>query len=157
MLAKLKNWFMALKLWKKIVVAYFASAFVLAALNPSDSFTNTSSDTPSSQSSSTPAPTEESNLSVSQDNAVRKALNYLDSSAFSRESLIEQLEYEGFTKSDATFGVDYINVDWMEQAALKAQDYLDTSPFSRQGLIDQLLYEGFTQEQAAFGVKQVGL
>jgi hypothetical protein len=71
--------------------------------------------------------------------------------------LIDQLVYEGYSKADASFAVDYIEVDWLEQAALKAQSYLDYSPFSRQGLIDQLVYEGFTQEEAVYGVNKVGL
>jgi hypothetical protein len=95
-------------------------------------------------------------LSLGQENAVKKALSYLDFTAFSRKGLIDQLEYEGFSTKEAAFAVDYIDVDWNEQAALKAQDYLDFSSFSRQGLIDQLVYEGFTEKQAKHGVKEVG-
>ncbi|WP_425310552.1 Ltp family lipoprotein [Ammonicoccus fulvus] len=96
-------------------------------------------------------------MTVSQRQAVRKANDYLDYSAFSRKGLIDQLEYEGFSTADATFAVDNIKVDWNEQAAKKAQDYLDYSAFSRQSLIDQLEYEGFTTKQAEHGVKAVGL
>lgn len=95
-------------------------------------------------------------LSLGQQNAVKKALSYLDYTAFSRKGLIDQLEYEGFSTKESTFAVDYIDVDWNEQAALKAQDYLDYSSFSRQGLIDQLVYEGFSEKQAKHGVKAVG-
>jgi hypothetical protein len=94
---------------------------------------------------------------VSQRNAVRTAKDYLDYSAFSRKGLIEQLEYEGFSTEDATFGVDHITVDWNEQAAKAARAYLDYSGFSRGGLIDQLEYEGFTPSQAAYGVTAAGL
>lgn len=89
---------------------------------------------------------------ASQQNAVRKAQEYLAISAFSRTGLIEQLVYEGFTTADATFGVDSITVDWNLQAAQKAQEYLALSAFSQQGLAEQLLYEGFTSSQAAYGV-----
>jgi hypothetical protein len=75
---------------------------------------------------------------------------------FSRQGLIEQLEYEGFSVEDATFAVDTIVIDWNEQAALSAESYLSFSSFSRQGLFDQLLYEGFTPEQAEYGVTAVG-
>lgn len=71
--------------------------------------------------------------------------------------MIGQLEYEGFTTEQATYGADNCGADWMEQAALSAQNYLDFTEFSRQGLIDQLLYEGFTQEQAEYGVTQAGM
>ena len=119
--------------------------------------TTAPTDTPTQSALPTPPPSQAPSLTVSQDNAVRKGLAYLDYSAFSRKSLIDQLVYEGYSKADATFAVDYIDVDWMEQAALKAQSYLDYSPFSRQGLIDQLIYEGFTQKEAVYGVNQVGL
>jgi len=89
-------------------------------------------------------------------NAKDKALDYLDAMSFSRQGLVDQLLYEGFSLAEAEYGVNAIDVDWNEQAALKAQDYLDTMSFSRQGLIDQLLYEGFTQAQVEYGVNAVG-
>ncbi len=97
-----------------------------------------------------------SSNSISQENALKKAKDYLSFSAFSRQGLIEQLEYEGFSKEDSTYAVDNCGADWNEQAVEKAKSYLDFSSFSRDGLIDQLLYEGFTKEQAEYGVKQVG-
>jgi hypothetical protein len=104
-------------------------------------------------------PIEEDQLTetVNQKNARQKAEQYLDYSAFSRQGLIQQLEYEGFSAIDAEYGTDAINADWREQAALKAKQYLEYSSFSRQGLIDQLLYEGFTQKQAEYGVSTTGL
>jgi SOS response regulatory protein OraA/RecX len=89
-------------------------------------------------------------------NAAKKALDYLRFTAFSREGLIEQLEFEGFTHEEAVYGVDQSGADWNEQAALKAQSYLDYSSFSREGLIEQLEFEGFTRQQAEFGVRAVG-
>ena len=77
--------------------------------------------------------------------------------AFSREGLIEQLEYEGFSNEDATYGADNSGADWMEQAAKSAESYLDFTSFSRQGLIEQLEYEGFTEEQAIHGADSVGI
>lgn len=95
--------------------------------------------------------------SVSQRNARRKAADYLQFSAFSRSGLIKQLEYEGFSQADSTYGVDSLNADWMEQAALKAKDYMEFSAFSRSGLIEQLKYEGFSQAEAEHGADSVGL
>lgn len=105
----------------------------------------------------TPAAPAEPAMTVGQKNAVKKAEAYLEYTSFSRQSLIEQLEYEQFPTDDATFAVDHITVDWNEQAALKAKSYLDYSSFSRGSLIDQLTYEGFTPEQAEYGVTQAGL
>lgn len=89
-------------------------------------------------------------------NALSKARDYLDYTAFSYSGLINQLEYEQFSTESATYAADNCGADWNEQAAKKAQDYLDFSSFSRQGLIDQLLFEGFTQVQAEYGVTAVG-
>lgn len=88
--------------------------------------------------------------------AISCAISYLNVIAFSRESLIGQLEYEGYSHSEAVYGADHCGADWHEQAALKAADYLDVMAFSKQGLIDQLEYEGFTYEQAVYGVEQNG-
>ena len=85
------------------------------------------------------------------------AADYLDTMAFSLTGLIEQLEYEGFSNADATYGAKAINADWNEQAALAAEAYLDTMSFSRSGLIEQLIFEGFTPAQAKYGVDAVGL
>ena len=94
---------------------------------------------------------------ISQQNALRKAADYLDFSAFSRTGLIGQLEYEKYSTVDATWAVDRVTVDWNEQAALKAKDYLEFTSFSRSGLFDQLIYEGYTPAQAEYGVSQSGL
>jgi Host cell surface-exposed lipoprotein len=95
--------------------------------------------------------------SVSRDNAKEMARSYLDYAAFSRTGLIEQLEYEGFSKADATYGADATRTNWFKQAARMAADYLDYQAFSRRGLIAQLKYEGFTSAQATYGAKSVGL
>ncbi len=105
----------------------------------------------------TPVPTPEPTRTVSQQQAEQSAEDYLNYSAFSRSGLIDQLEYEGFSTADATYGVDAQNANWNAQAALMAQDYLDYSSFSRTGLIDQLIFEGFTKAQATYGVNAVGL
>jgi colicin import membrane protein len=75
--------------------------------------------------------------------------------AFSRAGLIDQLKFEGYSKTDAAAAVDSLTVDWQEQAALKAESYLDTGSFSESGLIDQLEFEGFTRAQAEFGAQSV--
>jgi hypothetical protein len=115
------------------------------------------STTPSAPATTTPppppAPTTPA-VSAGQENALRTAQDYLDYTAFSRQGLIEQLQYEGYSVEEATWAVDHLTVDWNQQAAAMAREYLDYSSFSRQGLIDQLEYEGFTPEQAEYGVAQ---
>lgn len=111
--------------------------------------------TPAPAPAPTPLPAPDG--TVSQQNALRSAENYLDFTAFSRSGLIDQLEYEGFSTADATWAVDNVTVDWFVQAAESARSYLEYTAFSRSGLIDQLIYEGFSPEQAAHGADAVGL
>jgi hypothetical protein len=94
---------------------------------------------------------------ASQQNAVQKAKDYLDYTAFSRQGLIKQLEYDSFSEADATYAVDSITVDWNQQAAKKAKDYLGYTAFSHGGLVKQLEYDGFTSAQAEYGVSAAGL
>lgn len=94
---------------------------------------------------------------LSQQNALSKASDYLDYTAFSKTGLIEQLEFEGFSNGDAKWAAERVSVDWNEQAAFKAADYLDYTSFSKSGLTDQLIYEGYTKKQAAYGVSTTGL
>lgn len=96
-------------------------------------------------------------VSVSKIQATRSAASYLRYMSFSRSGLIRQLEFEGFSNEDATYGVDQQNADWYAQAAKTAASYLKTMSFSRSGLIRQLLFEGFSQAEAEYGVNSVGL
>jgi hypothetical protein len=96
---------------------------------------------------------------ASQENAVRKAKQYLDYTAFSHDGLINQLvDAEHFSTDDATYAVDSLNVDWNQQAAKKAKQYLNYTAFSHDGLINQLIdAEKFTPSQAEYGVAAAGL
>lgn len=69
---------------------------------------NTPAETVSNESEEPTNPSEAapSNETVSQQNAVKAAKAYLDFSAFSRDGLIDQLEYEGFTTEQAVYGVE---------------------------------------------------
>lgn len=103
-----------------------------------------------------PAPAEPQ-LTVSQQNALGSAENYLSISGFSRTGLIKQLEFEGYSTDDATLAVDTVGADWMVQAERSAKNYMDVSSFSRSGLIGQLEFEGYTTEEAEHGANSVGL
>lgn len=98
-----------------------------------------------------------SNVSVSKQNALKVAKSYLDIGGFSRSGLIKQLEYEKFINDDSVYAVDNCGADWNEQAFKSAKSYLEMSGFSKEGLIKQLEYEGFTHEEAVYGVTQTGL
>lgn len=88
--------------------------------------------------------------------AVSKAISYLNYTAFSYQGLIEQLQFEGFTYEQAKYGADNCGADWYEQAIKKAISYLNYTSFSYDGLVEQLEYEGFTHEQAIYGADNCG-
>lgn len=92
-----------------------------------------------------------------QQNALRKAEQYLSFTAFSQSGLVKQLEFEKFPNEDAVWAAERVGADWNEQAAKKAKDYLEMSAFSHSGLVDQLLFEGYTPEQAEFGATAAGI
>jgi hypothetical protein len=103
------------------------------------------------------------NATVSQQNALKSAEQYLETSAFSEAGLIEQLSSEAGSKyshADAVWAVEHLEVNWNEQAVKSARQYLSTSSFSCQGLIEQLSSEAgskFTVAQAEYAANKVGL
>ena len=92
-------------------------------------------------------------LSIERINALSKAKSYLSVSAFSEKGIIEQLEYEGFSKKDAKYAAKNCGADWTQQALTKAESYLSSSSFSKKGLIEQLEYEGFEKEDAEYAAE----
>ena len=70
---------------------------------------------------------------------------------FSKKGLIRQLEFEGYSTTEATYAVNNCGANWNEQAVRVAKNYLNTMGFSKQGLIDQLIFEGFTDDEATYG------
>ena len=96
------------------------------------------------------------NTTTGNEGAVNKAKSYLKHTAFSYSGLIDQLEYEGFSHSEATYGADHCNADWDEQAVNKAKSYISHTAFSYSGMIEQLEYEGFTESQAKHGADKCG-
>lgn len=92
---------------------------------------------------------------TSQTQAIRSAESYLRLTAFSRQGLIDQLEFEGYSEDDATYAVDVVDPDWKEQALRSAESYLDFSAFSRTGLIEQLEFEEYSKEDATYAVDNV--
>lgn len=91
-----------------------------------------------------------------QSNARKSAASYLSFMGFSRSGLIKQLQFEGFSLEDSTYGVDVQGADWNTQAIKSGASYLRSSSFSRSGLIKQLEFEGFSPEQAIVGTDSQG-
>jgi hypothetical protein len=147
----------------KNVLVLGATALVFAVAGctvpSSQTYPSDTTGTPSATATAQPVPQqpEAPKLTASQQNAVETAESYIESGAFSKKGLIDQLKYEKYSTADATFAVEHINVDWNEQAAKSAASYLESSSFSKEGLVDQLKYEGFTESQARYGVRAAGL
>ena len=99
---------------------------------------------------------EDDGISIGKKNALKEAKNYLEYSSFSYEGLVDQLEYEGYSHTEAVYGADNCGADWYEQALLEAENYLDYSAFSYEGLIKQLEYEKFTHKEAVYGADNCG-
>lgn len=102
----------------------------------------------------TEATTETHTPTTGEENALSKAFDYLEYTAFSKSGLIEQLEYEGFSKKEAKYAANNCGANWKQQAVKKAKEYLANQSFSKSGLIEQLEYEGFTKSQATYGVNK---
>ncbi len=89
-------------------------------------------------------------VTVGESNALNKAFEYLDYTPFSHKGLIEQLEYEGYSYSEAKYGADNCEANWNEQALRHGRIYMEYSSFSYAGLLDQLIYEGYTNSEAKY-------
>jgi hypothetical protein len=100
---------------------------------------------------------------VSQRNALKSAQSYIGMQGFSKLGLIGQLSSsagDGYTKADATWAVEHLDVDWSEQAVRAGRAYLDMQGFSRAGLIEQLSSpagDKFTTAQATYAADKLGL
>ena len=138
----------ALELMGRKTMCDYAGSTVSKTNKPTQNATSTPKPT------ATPKPT--STETKSQSNARKSAESYLRFSAFSRERLIDQLEFEGYSHSDAEYGADHCGADWNEQAKKSAKSYIDFSAFSFERLVDQLIYEKYTEEQAEYGAKNCG-
>ncbi len=95
-------------------------------------------------------------LTIEQQQAIKQAESYMTFTAFSRQGLIDQLEFEGFSIADATVAVDHMEIDWADQAVKKAKSYLKYTAFSYSGLVEMLEYEGFSSGDATYAADHVG-
>jgi len=92
-------------------------------------------DTQEVRSSSLLGPTTENPLILAESSVTTGVFSFLDHRPGGRVSpcLMDQLEFEGFTSAEATLAVDYLDVDWNQQAVFSAESYLDLAAFFRIG------------------------
>ena len=145
-----KPFYKSAKFWVIIII-------VIVAIIIATAFSNTANDSAeNSGDQNTSSQTQDENVTLGERNALRQAKNYLNVMPFSYQGLIDQLEFEGYSNSEAVYAANNCGADWYEQAAKKAKDYLETMPFSRQQLIKQLEFEKFTHDQAVYGAEANG-
>lgn len=117
---------------------------------------------PTNKNLSNSSPDLQTDMTVSQKNAVRTAKSYIKMQGFSRAGLINQLSSEygsGYNIADATLAVDSMNIDWNRQAVRSANSYLKIMGFSCNKLIEQLSSSygsKYTESQATYGARQAG-
>jgi hypothetical protein len=95
-------------------------------------------------------------VTVGQREALVDARSYVQMGGFSLKSLVSQVEFDGFSSANATYGATHAGANWNQQAAEDARSYMQMGGFSASGLIGQLEFDGFTVAQAKFGAKAVG-
>lgn len=76
-----------------------------ASQNTDNAATSTATDASDSKDTKKADKTDEK-LSVEQESALNKAEEYLNMMAFSHDSLIDQLKFEGFSEEDATYAAE---------------------------------------------------
>lgn len=98
----------------------------------------------------------EPELTSSQKNALRSAEQYVELAGISKKGLIQQLSSsagEDYSKADAKFAANNVDVDYKAEAVEAAKAYLEQSPMSKSALIQQLSSsagENFTDAQARY-------
>lgn len=141
-----------------VIVCVFAGVYYLSHTGKTENHNDVIAETlPLPSESIVPSQNvSDDDATLGEQNALASANSYLTSSAFSAQSLADQLEFEGYTPQEAQYAVAKCGADWNEQALKKAESYLDISAFSYSGLFDQLSYEGFLPEEAQYGVDNCG-
>lgn len=86
--------------------------------------------------------------------ATEQAEKSLRSMAYSRQALIDRLEYKGFSPDQSIRAVDGLGVDWVAQAERSATDWARSSAVSRKSLLRFLgeNYDKFELDEAEQGI-----
>lgn len=93
-----------------------------------------------------------SHETFAQKQAIRAANTYLSVMGYSKQGLEDQLVYDKFSRADAKYAVNHLDVNWNEQAYRSARDLLNVMGYSPAGLVSQLeTYGKFTHAQAVYG------
>ena len=141
------------------ILAVLAISIIVSACNNIDMSTNSEFDTSMHGGvgrETTSTNDESAKETLGEKNARKSAEAYVKMMGFSYSGLIAQLEYEGYSNDEATYGADNCGADWYAEATESAENYLDVMGMSRSELYAQLEYEGFTDDQIEHALTEVG-
>ena len=97
-------------------------------------------------------------LSENQVQAIQTAEGYLDTMPLSQTELLQMLTVENINLEDAEFALEYLDIDWNQEARKKAKEYCKHKiGFSKVKLKAQLLFDHFTEEEADFAVSHINV
>ena len=97
-------------------------------------------------------------LSENQVQAIQTAKDYLDTMPLSQTELLQMLTVENINLKDAKFALEYLDIDWNQEARKKAKEYCKHKiGFSKVKLKSQLLFDLFTEEEADFALSHVNV
>ena len=97
-------------------------------------------------------------LSENQVQAIQTAKDYLDTMHLSQTELSQMLSVENIDSEDAKFALEYLSIDWNQEARTKAKEYCKHKiGFSKEKLKAQLLFDHFTEEEADFAVSHINV
>ena len=94
-------------------------------------------------------------LTKEEQDALDHALELLETIAYSRNGLINQMVYEGYDEAASAAAADHTGLDWKEQALKSAREYLHYLPMSLTGVAQMLEYDLFTPEEASYALEQL--
>lgn len=92
--------------------------------------------------------------------ALNAARSYLLAAPYSRQAMVQQLEFEGFSATQVAYAMGHLDVSWKEQAARAAKSYVagfGRAYWTGKQLYAQLCLDGFTGSEASHGVDSVDL
>lgn len=97
-------------------------------------------------------------LSENQVQAIQTAKDYLATIPLSQTELLQMLTVEDINLEDAEFALEYLDIDWNQEARKKAKEYCKHKiGFSKVKLKAQLLFDHFTEEEADFAVSHINV
>ena len=97
-------------------------------------------------------------LNENQVQAIQTAKDYLDTMPLSQTELLQMLTVEDINLEDAEFALEYLDIDWNQEARKKAKEYCKHKiGFSKVKLKAQLLFDHFTEEEADFAVSHINV